>query len=78
VAIQIAKQKAGIAPGDRVEIVEMPKPGLIDFSMFVPRLFGIENGIQDDPLVEQLKFRLKHNGLPLPMMPLDGLESVTE
>jgi len=78
VTIQIAKQKAGIAPGDEVEIVEMPRPGLIDLSNFIPNLFGIGGGIQNDPLLEQLKFRLKHNGLPLPMMPLDGLESVTE
>jgi protease-4 len=78
VAIQIAKHKAGIAPGDEVEIVEMPKPGWIDLSSFIPRLVGIEAGIQDDPLIQQLKFRLQHNGLPLPMMPLDELEPVTK
>jgi protease-4 len=78
VAIRIAKHKAGIAPSDEVEIVEMPKPGWIDLSSFIPRLVGIEAGIQDDPLIEQLKFRLQHNGLPLPMMPLDELEPVTK
>jgi hypothetical protein len=56
----------------------MPKPGLIDLSSFIPKLFGIESSIQDDPLVQQLKFRLEHNGLPLPMMPLDELEPVTK
>lgn len=78
VAIQIAKRKAGIGLRDDVEIVEMPKPGLIDFSRFIPRLPGMENGVEDDPLVAQLKFRLKHNGLPLPMMSLDELEPVTK
>ena len=69
-AISIARQKAGIAPGEEVTIIEMPKPGLFDFAQFIPRLFGIEQPMTTDPLIEQLRFRLRFNGQPMPLMPL--------
>jgi len=75
-AIRIARQKAGIDPTDDVTIIELPPPGLIDFSQFVPKLFGMEQPVTQDPLIEHLKFRLEHNGQPMPVMPLEdmGLE----
>lgn len=72
-AIRLAREEAGIAPGEEVTIVEYPKPGLFDASMFIPRLFGIEVK-QKDPFVEYIKFRLRHNGQPMPMLPLEMIK----
>jgi hypothetical protein len=52
----------------------MPKKGLIDFSMFTPKFFGVETKIAFDPAVELLKFRLKHNGESLPMLPMEDMD----
>jgi protease IV len=73
-AINIAKERAGIQKDQSVTIIEMPKKGLIDFSMFMPKLFGIETKIATDPTIELLKFRLKHNGEPLPMLPMEDMD----
>ncbi len=73
-AINIAKERAGIQKDRDVTIIEMPKKELIDFSMFMPKLFGIETKIAADPTIELLKFRLKHNGEPLPMLPMEDME----
>jgi protease-4 len=70
-AISIAKERAGIPKEQKVTIVEMPKKGLFDFSALMPKFFGIETKSMSDPAIELLKFRLKHNGEPLPMMPLE-------
>lgn len=69
-AIAIARREAGIAPDEEVTIVEYPEPGLFDVSMFVPRLFGVEIK-EKDPFVEYIKFRLLHNGQPMPLLPMD-------
>jgi Periplasmic serine proteases (ClpP class) len=73
-AINIAKERAGIPKDQDVTIVELPKKGLIDFSKFMPKLFGFETKIATDPTIEMLKFRLKHNGEPLPMLPMEDME----
>ena len=73
-AIRIARERAGIRQGDPVTIVELPKPGFVDFSMFIPRLVGVEQSVSTDPTVEELKFRLEHNGQPIPIMPLDQVQ----
>jgi protease-4 len=73
-AIRIAKQRAGIDASEDVTIVEMPKPGVLDFSRFLPLPFGNDQTIANDPLVEHLKFLLQHNGQPLPLMPLEEIE----
>jgi protease IV len=70
-AVSIAKERASITKDQDVTIVELPKKGLIDFSMFMPKLFGIETKTLADPTIELLKFRLKHNGEPLPMLPME-------
>ena len=72
-AVRIARQRAGISDDQEVTIVEMPRPGFIDFSGLLPRLVGVEQPAPEDPLTEQLKFRLEHNGQPLPIMPLDEM-----
>jgi protease-4 len=73
-AIDIAKERAGIPKEKDVTIVELPRKGLINFSMFMPKLFGVETKATGDPTVELLKFRLKHNGEPLPMLPMEDIE----
>jgi protease-4 len=73
-AISIAKAKAGIAEDEEVDIVQMPKPPLFDPQMFMPKLIGVE--YKPDPVLENLKFRIKHNGKPMPLLPLDQFEYI--
>ncbi len=73
-AIAIAKEKAGIAKNQEVTIIEMPKKGLFDTNQLMPKLIGIETTIASDPTIDMIKFRLKHNGEPLPMLPLGDME----
>jgi protease-4 len=72
-AISIAKERAGIPKDQEVTIVEMPKKGLFDFSILMPKLFGVGTTSLSDPVVELLKFRLQHNGEPMPMLPLEDV-----
>lgn len=77
-AIDIAREKSGIPKSQAVTLIELPKPGLIDLSMFTPKLFGIESKTVTDPTIELLKFRLKHNGKPIPMLPMEDLISIDQ
>ncbi len=70
-AIEIAKARAGISQQQKVVLVELPKKGLLDFSMFIPKLFSIETKTTSDPTIEMLQFRLQHNGEAMPLMPLE-------
>jgi len=76
-AIRIAKMQAGIPEDEKVALIEMPRPGLMNLNLFAPRLFGIEIREKDESL-EQLRFRIEHNGEPLPMLPLDHMHLLTE
>lgn len=76
-AIEMAKREAGIPEDEKVELVEMPKPALVSSSIFTPRLFGIEV-TEEDEFIKLLKFRLEHNGDPLPMLPADMMGLVME
>jgi protease-4 len=73
-AIQIAKQKARIDINEDVTVVEMPKPGLLNLRNLMPCPLGIEQTAATDPMIEHLKFRLQHNGQPMPLMPLEEIE----
>ena len=75
-AILIAKEKAGIPKDQEVKIVELPKPDLFNPNIFKPKLFGVK--YQEDEFIELLKFRLKHNGEPLPMLPMDDMGMLME
>ena len=70
-AIAIAKERAGIPKEQKVTIVEMPKKGWFDFGSLMPKFFGVEMKTASDPTMELLKFRLQHNGEPMPMLPLE-------
>ena len=73
-AVRIARQKAGVDGHEDVTIVELPRPGLFDFSRLFPNLLGLGQMGAADPMIEHLKFRLEHNGLPLPVMPLEEID----
>jgi len=77
-AINIAKERAGIPKCQEVTIIELPEKGLMDFSKFMPKLFGVETKVLNDPTIELLKFRLKHNGEPLPMLPMEDIEMMRQ
>lgn len=72
-AIALAKDRAGIPKEEKVTIVELPKKGLIDLGMFEPKLLPImdEHTVL---MIEDLKFRMKRNGQPLPMLPMGDYE----
>ncbi len=77
-AINIAKERAGIPKCQDVTLIEMPEKGLIDFSKFAPKFFGFETKALSDPTIELLKFRLKHNGEPLPMLPMEDIDVIRQ
>jgi len=73
ISVNIANERAGIPKDHDITIIEMLKKGLIDFSMFMLKLFSIESKIATDPTVELLKFRIRYNGEPLPMPHMEDL-----
>ena len=54
-AITIAKERAGLSRDQHVKIIEIPKKGLFDLGMFMPKLFGIETTLASDTTIEMLK-----------------------
>ncbi len=66
-AIRIIKEKANIK-GD-FEIIELPKPKSFNPDMFTPKLINSE-----DALVKELRFRVKYNGRPVLMLPIEDTE----
>ncbi|HWP82876.1 MAG TPA: signal peptide peptidase SppA [Bacteroidota bacterium] len=71
-AIMIAKAKAGLADNE-VTLVEYPRLGLFNPMAFVPRLIGIEAPPEKDQTLDLIKFHLRHNGKPMPILPLEDL-----
>jgi protease-4 len=72
-AVSVAKERAGIRPNQEVSIVELPVPGLFDFGALIPKFFGVEIA-RPDPVLEHLKFRLKNNGIPMPLLPFEEID----
>jgi len=72
-AIKIAEQKSGLYNKD-YEIVEMPEPEWFDFNSLMPSFFKFESKITEDPFIQDLKFRLQNNGIPMPMLPIDFID----
>ena len=68
-AINIAKVKAGIID-ENWELVEYPEPGLFDFNIFMPKIFGIDVSTEDS-MIQDIKFRMNFNGKPLMMIPAE-------
>lgn len=69
-AIELAKEKAGIAEDEEVSLVELPKPELFNFNQFLPSLIGFNlNSFKED--IDHLKMRFDYNGKPMTIIPLD-------
>lgn len=73
-AIDIAKEKAGLAKDETVKIIEIPKKGWFNAGAFVPKLFGFQTVPATDKTIDMVKFRLEFNGKPLPLVPLDDVD----
>jgi protease IV len=93
IAIMLAKEKAGIAPDEEVKLVELPTPMLFDTSFLKLKLIGFAEhvgaanllgvtpssaGAEAGTVIEDLRFRLDHNGRPLPILPLDDMDMAIE
>jgi protease-4 len=72
-AIKIALQKSGLTNKD-YDIVEMPEPEWFDFNSLMPSFFKIEEKITSDPFIQDLKFRLQNNGIPMPLLPIEYID----
>lgn len=69
-AIDEAVDKAGLT-GCEYVIKEYPEAPWFNFGSLVPNILGIS--LPDDTALDQLLFRLKYNGLPLYMLPLENM-----
>ncbi|RPH37343.1 hypothetical protein EHM92_02930, partial [bacterium] len=76
VAIKVARARAGIPEAQEVTYVEVPEPGLFSLQALLPKFAGIDvaDTPEPDSMIEQMRFRIKHNGEPIPMLPLDFME----
>lgn len=69
-AINEAVNKAGLKGCD-YEIREYPEAPWFNFNSLVPKIFGVD--IKNDAVIDHLLFRLKFNGLPVYMLPLENM-----
>ncbi len=78
-AVKVAEERAGLT-GEEYELVEYPPRSWFNFGNFIPWLLGIEEKMQDekDPVIEDIKFRLKHNGQPMPIIPISDVDLLKE
>ena len=82
-AVQMAKEAAGIKPGEIVKIVQMPDLGWINPEIFQPKLFGMKAPVFqadfDNPDVKYYRAIAESKGGPLLMTPpeyyIDMLEA---
>jgi protease IV len=74
-AINIASEKAGLK-GKEFNIIEYPDAPLINLNLFAPKIIGVKN--EANKLLENLNFRLKNNGIPMPIVPIEFMEIVPE
>lgn len=78
-AIEIARQKAGIRSKKQMCLVEMPEPPLIDTSKLTPKLIGVSNlWGQTNPAIEDLRFRIEHNGEIMPIVPFEIMDALRD
>jgi protease-4 len=72
-AIDIAAQKAGLC-GLQYTIIEYPAPGLLNLNNIIPNPFNIQ--IRSNKMMDDLIFRFKNNGQPMPLLPLDDIQLI--
>ncbi len=70
-AIRIARARAGIGAEEEVEIVELPRPGLVNLQALIPSPFAGGLTARENPWLDQFLFRVRHNGIPMPLLPLE-------
>ena len=75
IAINIAKEKAGLPVDEPVDLIEHPQPQLFSPNFLQPKLIGART--PQNPQLDYLQFRLRHNGLPLLMIPPNHLPGTT-
>jgi hypothetical protein len=62
---------------DEFEVTEFPPRPLFNFNAFIPDLLPIR--IEEYlPLFDDLKLRLKYNGQPMLMLPIDESEIISD
>lgn len=75
-AIEVARLKANLAKED-FELIEFLSRPFININAFIPDLLPIQ--IEDkSPMLEDLKLRLKYNGEPMLILPIDDLEIIKD
>jgi len=70
-AIELAKKEAGILTDEDVEFIELPKTPFLSFAALITSIFGVEAKDVISPELEHFIFRVKNNGIPMPIMELD-------
>ncbi len=73
-SIRIAAERAGIEKKD-YDIIELPKPGLMDFSALLSRLINFDTK-REDKHIRFLKFFAQNNGKIIPLMPFEFFEEI--
>lgn len=71
-AIEIARKKANLNENE-YQIVEFPKPPLFELDFGLPFQFSTNSNTKLQSTFDFLLFRMKYNGKPLLMMPMDEL-----
>lgn len=71
-AIEIARMKAKLNEKE-FQVVEFPKPPLFEVNLGLPFPFSTNSNTKIQSPYDLLLFRMKHNGKPLMMMPMDDL-----
>lgn len=75
-SIALAKEKAGLAKDAEVTVKEYSVQPYFNIGDLLSMVKGVKETVEEDPMVKQLKFRLEHNGRPIPMLPLDEMEVI--
>ncbi len=72
-AINLAEQKVNLKKGE-YELIEYPKLPFFDTNLLIPKFIGLDLESDNNRLIDDFKFRLKNNGHPLPLLPIDSIE----
>ncbi|MFN3872586.1 MAG: signal peptide peptidase SppA [Ignavibacterium sp.] len=75
-AIEIARIKSGLSK-DEFELKEYPTKPFININQFLPDLLPIKIE-SESPLIEDFKLRLRYNGEPMLMLPLDDMDLISD
>ncbi len=75
-AIEIAAAKAGLEKNE-YELKEYPQRPFINLNQFLPDLIPIKID-SESTLIEDLKLRMKFNGEPMLMLPLDEIDLIKD